>query len=92
MTNLRPLARTRTHVRCGTPDCDWGIPFAGFELLGLHREQFREHCIQRHGLDPSDRNRVCWFDLVAFTLTLIEEKACPTVDFDRQRWVRDTKY
>jgi hypothetical protein len=37
------------------------------------RRQFREHCIERHGLDPSDTERECWFDLEALTLTLLDE-------------------
>jgi hypothetical protein len=32
------------------------------------RHEFREHCIERHGLDPEDTERICWFDLEALTL------------------------
>jgi hypothetical protein len=35
--------------------------------------EFREHCIERHGLDPNDTERVCWFDLEALTLTLLDD-------------------
>jgi hypothetical protein len=27
---------------------------------------------QRHGLDPNDTERACWFDLEALTLTLMD--------------------
>jgi hypothetical protein len=70
MTHLR--SRTETYVRCGTPDCDWGTPLAESQLSRCRRE-FREHGIQRHGLDPDDTERVCWFDLEALTLTLVDE-------------------
>jgi hypothetical protein len=36
------------------------------------RAQFREHCIERHGLDPADNERLCWLDLQAFTFTLLK--------------------
>jgi hypothetical protein len=48
MTFLKPLPRTKTHVRCGSPDCDWGAPLSSFS--DGHLDQFREHCIERHGL------------------------------------------
>jgi len=36
-------------------------------------DQFREHCIERHGLHPNDTERICWFDLEALTMTLLED-------------------
>jgi hypothetical protein len=67
----KTLSHTKTHVRCGTPDCDWGIPPTSFGDGQLSR--FREHCIERHGLDPDDTERVYWFDLEALTLTLLND-------------------
>jgi hypothetical protein len=72
MTNLRPLARTRAYIRCGTPDCDWGIPAA--TPCDARLCIIREHCIERHGLSPGDTERTCWFDLQALTLTLLDER------------------
>jgi hypothetical protein len=73
MTVPKTLSRTKTHVRCGTLDCDCGTPMPSFsegELDRCHRE-FRQHCIVRHGLDPKDAERICWFDLKTLTLTLL---------------------
>jgi hypothetical protein len=63
-------------VRCGTPDCDWGTPLPCFDedQLNRCRVEFREHRIARHGLDPKDTERVCWFNLEAFTLTLVAKR------------------
>ena len=72
----RPKVRKATkHVRCGTPDCDWGTPLLDLTggQLDRCRREFRRHCIERHGLDPADTERQCWFDLQAFTLTLLDE-------------------
>jgi hypothetical protein len=71
MTRPRSLSRTKTHVRCGSPDCDWGAPLS--RLSDGHLDQFREHCIERHGLDPEDTERMCFFDLQALTLTLLDD-------------------
>jgi hypothetical protein len=30
MTVAKSLTHTTTHVRCGSPDCDWGTPMPGF--------------------------------------------------------------
>ena len=72
MILTKPRPRTKTHVRCGSPDCDWGTPLSTFSERQLRRE-FREHCIKRHGLDPNDTERVCWFDLEALTMTLLDD-------------------
>jgi hypothetical protein len=63
----------KPHVRCGIPDCDWGTPLSSFDedQLSRCRLEFREHCIERHGLNPEDTERICWFDLVALTLTIV---------------------
>jgi hypothetical protein len=49
-------------------------PFSGFSESGFSRcrRQFREHCIERHGLDSNDAERVALFNLEALTLTLLE--------------------
>ena len=72
----RPPTHARTYVRCGSHDCDWGVPFSGFserQLIQLRR-RFREHCIDRHGRDPNGGERICWFNLEALTLTLLDER------------------
>lgn len=74
MARTKPLTPTKTHVRCGSPDCDWGTPLSSLSASQLSRcrRQFREHCTERHGLDAHDTNRMCWFDLEALTLTLLD--------------------
>jgi hypothetical protein len=75
MTDSEPLASARTHVRCGTPDCDWGAPLFNLSEpeVSRCRRQFRAHCVERHGLDPDDTERVALFNLEAFTLTLLDD-------------------
>jgi hypothetical protein len=67
MTVPKPSASAKTHVRCGTPDCDWSAPLSGFDASQVDecRRHFRHHCIERHDLDPNDTERTCWFDLEA---------------------------
>ena len=69
MTVPKPSASARTHVRCGTPDCDWGAPLSSFDASQVDecRRRFREHCIEQHGLGPHDTERVAWFNLDIFT-------------------------
>jgi hypothetical protein len=47
----------------------------GFRLGEIDRcfQQFRKHCIHRHGLASNDTERVCWFDLEALTFTLVSQ-------------------
>ena len=75
MTDPEPLISAKTHVRCGSPDCDWGTPLSSFSESELSRcrRQFREHCIERHGLDPNNTERVALFNLAALTLTLLDD-------------------
>jgi hypothetical protein len=68
MTNVKSPVPSLTHIRCGTPDCEWGTPFVGFEQLDGCRERFRQHCIERHRLAPDDCERLCWFNLETLTL------------------------
>jgi len=70
----KPFSRTKAHVRCGSPDCDWGTPVSslGTDQYSRCCREFREHCIERHGLDPADTERICWFDLEALTLRLLD--------------------
>jgi hypothetical protein len=72
MTVASSLTRTKTHIRCGSPDCDWGLrcPVSAKANGTGAGTKFREHCIERHGLDPNDGERLCWFDL-ALTMTLL---------------------
>jgi hypothetical protein len=61
-------------IRCGTPDRDWGLHLAdmsGQEMESCRRE-FRKHCVERHGLDPADTERNVWFDLMAYTMMLLD--------------------
>jgi hypothetical protein len=52
-------------------DCDWGgAPWSS--LSDGHLDQFREYCIEWHGLNPNDTEPIAWFDLEALTLTLLE--------------------
>jgi hypothetical protein len=69
----KPTSRAKPHIRCGCPDCDWGVPFCGFseDQLDRYRAEFRGHCIKRHGLSPNDTERICWFNLEGLTLTLL---------------------
>jgi hypothetical protein len=73
MTVPKTLSRTKTHVRCGSPDCDWVRPMPSFSEgeLDRCRHECRERCIVRHGLDPRDTERICWVDLETLTLTLL---------------------
>jgi hypothetical protein len=75
MTGLKPLASAKNHVRCGTPDCDWGAPLSSFDASQVDEclRQFREHCIERHGVDPNDAARFALFNLEALTLTLLDD-------------------
>jgi hypothetical protein len=41
-----------------------------YGVRGLARS-VREHCIERHRLNPEDTERICWFDLQALTLTIV---------------------
>jgi hypothetical protein len=43
------------------------------DQLNRYRHEFRQHCIERHGLSPDDTERMCWFNLEALTLTLVNE-------------------
>lgn len=63
---------SKTHIRCGTPDCDWGTPLPSKEdQLIRCREESREHCIERHGLNPENTERICWFNLELLTMTIV---------------------
>jgi hypothetical protein len=70
MLVTKTISRNKTHGRCGTPDCDWGTPLTMLGKSELSR--FRERCIERHGLDPDDTERMCWFDPETLTLTLLD--------------------
>jgi hypothetical protein len=75
VTEPKTWGSAKTHVRCGTPDCDWGTPLSSFSTSEIDRcrLQFREHCIKRHGLDPKATERIAWFNLEALTLTLMND-------------------
>jgi hypothetical protein len=46
----------------------------GFSEGELDRwlREFREHCVERHGLDPNDTERVAWFNLEVLILTMLD--------------------
>jgi hypothetical protein len=74
MIQPRRVTHNKPHVRCGSPDCDWGTPMPDISERQLSQcRRFREHCIERHGLDSNDTERECWFDLEALTLTLLDD-------------------
>jgi hypothetical protein len=52
-------------------ECDSGAPLSS--LSDGHFDQFREHCIEWHGLNPKDTEPIAWFDLEALTLTLLDD-------------------
>ena len=61
----RPGAQTATRLRCGTPDCDWGITISGLSEESMKNcyARFREHCIDRHGLGEADTDARIFFSL-----------------------------
>ena len=67
--------RSTTHLRCGNPDCDWGVPILDMSAEELNDcyARFREHCIVRHGLNPTDTERHFFLDFEAGTLTLLDK-------------------
>jgi len=62
------------HIRCGTPDCDWGfaLPDTSEARMNECYAEFRMHCIERHGLDQDDREAEMFLDLMEGTLTLVK--------------------
>jgi hypothetical protein len=68
--------RSAKMVRSGTTDRDWGTPLPSFneDQLSRCRLEFREHGIERHGLNPDDTERIWRFDLVALTLTIVPKR------------------
>ena len=86
MTFTKRLSPTKTHVRCGSPDCDWGTPMPGFSEgeLDRCRNEFRAHRIKWHRLDPKDTERIAWFDLEVLTLTLTDNRTCAQFHLSRK--------
>jgi hypothetical protein len=37
MLVTKTIPRNKTHVRCGTPDCDWGTPLTSLGKSELSR-------------------------------------------------------
>ena len=39
-------------IRCGTPDCEWGLPMPDFGEMAFEvcYYSFREHCVVVHGI------------------------------------------
>jgi hypothetical protein len=58
------------------PLIDWGAPLAEFSenQLSRCRLEFREHCIERHGLNSEDTERICWFNLEVLTLMIVPKR------------------
>jgi len=68
--------RVRDVVVCSSPDCGWGrhLPDLSEALLNDCCAEFREHCIENHGLKPDDVEADVRLDLVECTLTLIKQE------------------
>ena len=64
------------HICCGTEGCDWRVSLRTIEENGLERcrARFREHCVERHGLDPEDTGRYFFFDLETWKFTLLGKR------------------
>jgi hypothetical protein len=60
-------------VRCGTPDCDWGLGLANTDSSEMERcrREFRKQCVESHNLDSEDTERNVWLDMAAWTMTLL---------------------
>jgi hypothetical protein len=56
-------------VRCGMLGCHWQIPFVGIEQLYKYREEFKLHCIERHGMAEKDNSYAC-LDFNTLTMDL----------------------
>ena len=61
----------RNHVVCSSPDCDWGCYLPDLIRLNDCCADFRWHCVEKHGLNPDDREVYVRIDLVEYTLTLM---------------------
>jgi len=79
--------RREIHIRCGTPDCDWGTPFFGFgaDHVSRYQQLFRKHCIKHHGLRPDacepiirQNRNYAGFSLAMETVKLIRARRCPS--------------
>jgi hypothetical protein len=68
--------RVRNHVICSSPDCDWGcyLPDLREGLLNECCVEFREHCIESHGLKADDMEANVHLDLIEYTLTLLKQE------------------
>jgi len=62
------------HICCGTADCDWGfaLPDTSETRMNKCYAEFRQHCIERHGLGEADEEAEMFLDLMEGTLTLIK--------------------
>ena len=64
-----------TLIRCAKPDCVWGYSVPPVPEWTTHfdraREAFRQHCINRHGLDKDDTNFCIHLDVLKWTLELL---------------------
>jgi hypothetical protein len=58
---------------CGFPDCEWGcaVPDPTESQLTKCCSEFRQHCIERHGLDGQDMEAYVRLDLIEYTFTLL---------------------
>jgi hypothetical protein len=65
--------RVCEHIVCSGPDCGWGWPLRELSESPIRKcyEEFRQHCIETHGLDPNDPEANVHLDLVKYTLTLL---------------------
>ena len=59
---------------CSFPECDWGCALPDITELQLTKcySEFRQHCIERHGLDKHDMETRIYLNLIEYTLTLLK--------------------
>jgi hypothetical protein len=66
--------RVRDHVVCNFPDCDWGCALPDLTESRIRKcySEFRQHCIEKHGLDRNDMEARVHLDLIEYTFTLLK--------------------
>ena len=65
----------RDHVRCGTQNCNLRFPLPDISQSQIEKcyAAFRQHCVEKHGLDSTDDTDSRMFlDLTVCTVTLPE--------------------
>ena len=75
------------HVVCSHLACDWEwyLPVVSEESVSECWASFRQHCIERHGLERENLQTYVHLNLVNCTLTLIKANRDDTADTNRRR-------